>query len=268
MTTMVDVSEMFRVLDRLTQIQAEEPTEEEETVGHDDKVQHGSEKSKWVSRVNLTNFFQHPATHPAALDLRLLKKYGPEYLSWEIETLALRIPHDFKTQGVSDLTLHKIEAIRTLHLSSTYWNRWEAFVACTSVFNNYYPDFEVLHVPTVDQCLISCATASYIRDTSNTPRWSAEVKSFIANVFLYAGVLCPLPPCDFIEIDTHGLVIDCAEVSAAWEEAKRNKAISATVSPVVKEQLNRYIAAMVLLETNLVESRYQRRLIEESKDTP
>jgi len=250
----------FELLDRISHTALDEPTEEEETMGHKETFTEGGDLT-WKSKVTLSNMFQHPDAHPCALDLRLLQAYGTEYLSWEPETLRIRIPLDFKTQPVSDLTMHKIEAVRTVRLSNAYWRRWEAFVLCTAAFNNNYPDFEVMQVPSVDQCLISCATARHLRSDDETPAWSAEVKAFLATVFEFHGILCPLPPCDFFEIDTRDLVVDCADVTKAWEETKKTRQIP-KVSPVVEEQLNRYVAVMVLLELNLLELRQQRRLIE------
>ncbi len=136
-------------------------------------------------RVNARNLFQHPETHPVVLDLVLLKKYGPEFLIWETETIQLRVPKDFNTQAVSDINLQKIFACKTLHLVDTFWERWEVFCWCAMAFNGLYPNFEVMQVPTAVQAMIAIEVARRLREDI---KYSDEVQAYLTNVLQHDGL--------------------------------------------------------------------------------
>lgn len=196
---------------------------------------------------SLINLFQHPDSHPYVLDLALLQKYGPEWMEWETDTLRLRIPHDFPTDTVSDLNIEKIQAVKTLHYVDTYWLDWEVFLPCTMALNGLFPDFETMHVPTVAQCAVSVDIANRIR--SDVP-WSDEVKLYLSSVHRFDGILCPFEPLEFVEIDTEGLPIDCAEIARLWPDVRRTGKPPAEES-VTAEQLRR----MLVVQDALKESR-------------
>ena len=60
---------------------------EEEAEYEDDRVVMDVERApKLPTTINL---FQHPDAHPFVLDLALLRKYGPEWMQWEPDTLEL-----------------------------------------------------------------------------------------------------------------------------------------------------------------------------------
>jgi hypothetical protein len=176
--------------------------------------------------VTLKNLFVHPDVHSVVLGLSLLKKYGSDWLGWESETLELRVPHDFSVKEISHLNLSKIQAIKALHLVDTYWQRWEVFLWCTMPFNNVFPDFEIMQVPTVAQCMISVDTASRIR--TDVP-WSEEIKAFMSAVFRHDGVFHAIEPLDFVQVDDHDVIVDCADVRNRWPSVRQSdKALPAT----------------------------------------
>lgn len=192
------------------------------------------------------NLFQHPDTHPAVLDILLLQKYGPEWMLWESETLQARIPQDFHTQGVSDLNLSKIQAMKTLHLVDTPWLRWEVFVWCAMPANSLFPDFEVMQVPTVAQCLVAI-------DTFNTVRqdvvWSDEVKAYLGVVWKHEGMFFPIDPADFVVIDRTNTDIDYSKVVGAWPSV-RASGQAPTDDSANSEQLRRMLDAHLYLKEN------------------
>lgn len=237
-------------------LKPDDPTQEIEEEGH---LESGSETTQHTpSKVTLSNFFQHPDTHPFALDFVLQRKYGPEFLLWAGETLEIRIPQDFKTTTISDLNISKIQAMRTLHLSHTYWQRWEVFNWCTMSLNHLFPDFEVMQVPTVPQCLISCDIARRV-DTDTV--WSDEVKAFVSTVFFHEGVLCPIEPCNFVSFDTSELFVDAEEVKKHYADVIKTTKIP-KVDPIVEEQLRRVLHAHLILEENRTALRVQLRMID------
>lgn len=189
----------------------DEVTVHVETEGHDEP--HAEHTPSRISRVSRKNLFEHPDTHPIVLGLSLLKKYGADWLGWESETVELRVPQDFQVKEISHLNLSKIQAIKTLHLVDSYWQRWEVFLWCTMPFNGLFPDFEVMQVPTVAQCLISVDTANRIR---NDVVWASEVKAFLSAVFQHDGLFCTVPPLDFVHVDQENVVVDCADVKNRW----------------------------------------------------
>lgn len=237
----------------------DEPTEHVETVEQPEEEKHAA-ASPVVHKPNVTvfNFFRHPDAHPLVLDLFLLKKYGPEFLLWEPETLELRIPQDFKTSEVSDLNMAKIQACRTLHLVDTFWQRWEVFCWVTASLNGFFPDFEAMQVPTVAQAAVAVAIAKQIRDDVE---WSSEVRAFLAQVFKFEGIFYPQEPLNFVVIDTDGYPVDAAAVAAEWPKVRAAKRLNYRES-VESEQLRRLLLVQEALDDNRALLRSQLPLVE------
>ena len=232
----------------------DDPTEEIETTEGDEDEEKVAEDPRPPTSINL---FQHPDAHVVALDLALLRKYGPEWLEWEPETLEWRIPQDFRTNSVSSLNMGKLQAARTLHEIDTYWTQWEVFNWCTAAFNSLYADFEMLQVPTVAQCLVSVDTSKKIR--TDVP-WSDEVKGFLEVVFRHDGIFCRVDPITFINIDDVGLVVNHKEVEDLWPSVRKlGKAPSDDT--VLAEQLRRALAVHEYLEENREQLRVQLPLV-------
>lgn len=223
----------------------DEPTELVETVEQPEVAKETAARPL-VGSVTVLNFFRHPDAHPLVLDLCLLKKYGPDFLMWEPETLEVRIPQDFRTTEVSDVNLSKIQACRTLHLVDTFWERWEVFGWVTSALNGLFPDFDSVQVPTVAQCAIAVSIAKKIRDDVE---WSSEVKAFLASVFRFEGIFLPLEPLDFLELDADGLVVDPEEVARLWPAVRDARRAPAEES-ITNEQLRRLLLVQTALDEN------------------
>jgi hypothetical protein len=185
------------------------------------------------------NLFQHPDSHPAVLDILLLQKYGPEWMLWEPETLALRIPQDFHTQEVSDLNMSKIQAMKTLHVVDTPWSEWEVFIWCAMPCNGLFPDFEMMQVPTVAQCLVAIDTFNMVRQDV---AWSDEVKVYLATVWRHEGMFCPTDPASFVEVDKDGTTIECSKIMEMWPTVRKEDAAPKEDSENA-EQLRRMLDA-------------------------
>lgn len=224
-----------------TDPQGDDPTELiEEAEG--DEGEKTAERS--LPSPTTINLFQHPDAHPIVLEVALLQEYGPEFFLWEPETLEWRIPQDFKTRDVSELNMHKIQALKMMHVSDRYWSEWEVFNACTAPLNGLYPDFEVLQVPTVAQCAVSVDIAGRVR---TDVAWSDELKNFLGVVFRHDGIFCPIEPLDFVSIDSTGLVVDCEEVQKSWPEVRRTRR-APTDDTVTAEQLRRALLVYEYVE--------------------
>jgi len=199
------------------------------------------------------NLFQHPDAHPIVLDLALLRKYGPEWMEWEPETLVWRIPQDFRTVSVSEVNLNKIQALKTLHFVDTYWSNWEVFNPCTMAFNGLLPDFEVMQVPTAAQCMVSVDVANRIRQDV---RWSEEVTEFLSIVHFHDGIFCPIEPLDFVTVDGENYPVDCAIVKEQWPAVRKSGRAPAEET-VEAEQLRRLLLIREFLEESRERLRQQ-----------
>lgn len=210
-------------------------TELQETVGQVPEVVKADTKD--FPNATFINIFEHPDAHPYVLDLALLKKYGPEWFEWEKETLELRVPQDFKTARISDLNYEKLQAVKTLHYVDGFWQSWQVFVVCTMALNSLFPDFDVMQVPTAVQCAVAVDNANRIR---SDVAWSDELKRYVGAVCKFDGVLCPIEPIDFAELDTEGLPVNCEEIRRLWPSVRRDGRAPSEES-VTAEQLRRML---------------------------
>ncbi len=168
--------------------------------------------------VTLSNFFRHPEAHPIVLDLWLSNKFGPEWLDWEPETIEAQVEAMCKCD-LSSLNLSKIHALKSLHLVDSFWERWEVFVWCAMPFNDLYPDFEIMQVPTVPQCMIAVDIADQVRDDVE---WSEEVKRFLEVVHRHDGIMVPQAPLDFVTVDTEGFPLEPGVIQSRWPEVRKS----------------------------------------------
>jgi hypothetical protein len=203
--------------------------------------------------VSPTNIWRHPDAHPLALDLFMLRRYGPDWLGWEAETWRVLIPEDFHTPSVSELNIAKLQACKTLHLVDTFWERWEVFVACLGPFNGEFPDFQVMPAPTVAQCLVACDIAERIR---SDVEWSSEMKAYVSTVYQHDGIFLPLPPADFVTLELPP-ELDAKTLAERWPAVRATGRAPSGNSPV-EEQLRRLLDAYQFLEDS--RSRLQHQL--------
>jgi hypothetical protein len=233
----------------------EDPTEELEVL---DKVEHsvGGQAPAKPTLVTSSNLFRHHDAHPVILDLLLLKKYGPDWLGWEPETLEIFLPEDFHCE-VSALNLSKIQACKSLHLVDDYWHRWEVFLWVTMALNGVFPDFKIMQVPTVAQCMVSVSIANQIRADVE---WSSEIKAYLSAVHIHDGIFVPQSPLDFVHVDGADYPVDTAEVRKNWPfvvtSGKSPSAETATA-----EQLRRMLHVYQLLQEDRASFRSQLPLV-------
>lgn len=205
-------------------------------------------------QLRLNNVFQHPASNPLVLDLLLLRKYGPNWLEWEPESLQLALQTDFS--GVSDLNLHKVQACRALHEVDSFWVRWEVFVWCTMALNGVFPDFENAQVPTALEMMIAVDVANRIRDDIS---WSDEVKEYIKHAAVFDGYMFLPKPLDFIDTDAASYGINTDAVQSLLREAVQGKRL--TEDSVEAEQVRRRLFLEEQYKTYLNNLRSQLPLV-------
>lgn len=190
------------------------------------------------------NLFQHPSAHPLILDLALLKKYGPDWMLWDIETLVWRVPQDFRTKSISELNLGKIQAVKTLHYNDDYWLKWEVFNWCTQPFNNLYADFRALQVPSAAQLAVSVDIANRIRtDTA----FNLEVKAFMETACRFEGVFYPPDSLAFLQVKPDHDLVDIARIADEWPKVLASGQLP-TADTIVAEQLRRSLVVHRFLQ--------------------
>lgn len=210
-----------------------------------------------TAAVTAKNFWHHPDTHPIALDLMLLRRYGPQFLEWEAETLRRAVSEDFHSSNLSEVNLTKLQAVKALHLVDTFWEDWEVFLWCTMSLNGIFPDFSVLQAPTVPQCLLAIDTANHLRD--DMP-WGEEIKAFLEVSFRHDGLLVALAPIDFIKIARDPDLADFQGIEARWPKVRASRRAPGAETPE-DEQLRRMLAAHESLEENRERLRHQLSLV-------
>lgn len=214
---------------------------DERTTSHEETTEHLDEPNFTDKKPPLAptfiNLFQHPDAHPYVLDLALLKRYGPEWMEWERETLELRIPQDFPTSSVSDLNMQKLNAMVTIHYTDTFWTSWEVFLPCAMALNGLFPDFTVMQIPNVAQCLIAADIAKRVREDV---LWSDEMKAYFDVVHRFDGIFCSIDPLAFVKVDSEDYPVDCRAVTMLWP-AVRKSGKPPTEDTVEAEQLRRLL---------------------------
>ena len=205
-----------------------------------------------TGRVTNANLFSHQEAHPIVLDMAMLAKYGPEWLGWESETIEYRVPQDFRT-NISTLNLSKLQAMRTLHMVDSFWQRWEIFCWCCMPLNGIFPDFETMQVPSVSQCMVAVDIANRARDDM---QWSEEVKAYLSAVHRHDEVLVPQEPLSFIKVETAGFPIDVQSILKMWPDTRTGK-YSPPNDTVEGMQLRRMLNAHEVLESSRSQLRLQ-----------
>lgn len=232
----------------------------EELESTDKKKEHGTYDGNLQSppAVTAKTLFIHPAAHPIILDLCALKKYGPEWLEWEPETIQAAIQQDHG--NISDLNFSKLMAMKTLHVADSFWKKWEIFVWCAMPLNSLFPDFEVMQVPTVAQCAVAVEVADHAR---RDVTWSEEVKKYLEVVHVHDGIFIPQTPLEMLVKITEGWPsgLRPLDVSERWPDIRRTLQAPTGDSPE-DEQLRRMLAVFEHLEESRSRMRSQLPLIE------
>lgn len=231
-----------------------DPTSEVESVG-DKAEKHTEEAAAPAATVTASNIWRHPDAHPIALDLALIRHYGPDWLGWEAETLRAQIPVDFHTSAVSDLNISKLQACKALHLVDSFWQRWEVFIACLMPLNNEFPDFRVMSAPTLAQCLVAVDIAGRIRDDVE---WTSEMRTYFSVVYQHDGIFLPIPPLDFVELEVPEEV-DQRILAQRWATARGEKR-PPEGHDVLSEQVHRLFVVNEYLEESRTRLQQQLRL--------
>lgn len=190
------------------------------------------------SKITKSNLFTHPDAHPVILDVQMIYTYGAEWLDWEPETVRWGTRNELGP--MSDLAWHKLMACAALHRTNAFWQRWEVFTWCSMPFNNMPPDFDYHQVPTVADLLVAVDVANALRDDV---QWSSEIRTYVQTAYKHDGLFMPLPPCDFVTLETSGLPFNAANVSTLWPSVRRTGVVPPGLTDGDADQLQRMLLA-------------------------
>lgn len=237
-----------------------DPTVVDETLSKDHES--GTTSVPDPGGVTASSIWRHPDAHPIVLDLLLIRKYGPEWMLLEPETLQHVVPGDFNTQSLSDLNLSKLMACRALHSVETFWHQWEIFTWCTMSLNGEFPDFEMMQVPTVAQAMVAVDCANRIRTDVS---WNDETKTYLAVLHRHEGILVPVEPLDFVEMhlsspEAIDFGVDLGAVRARWPAVRAGNKAPIGDTPE-DEQLRRMLTVRDFLEESRARLRLQLAMV-------
>lgn len=163
--------------------------------------------------VSVRNLFTHQDAHPVALQLSLLRAFGQEWVDWEPETLWAEIQRVFKSQ-ISELARNKVQAIKTVLVSSGPWEDWQVFEKVMQALNGVIPKWEFMQAPNIEQLYAGIDILSALRKGE----FSDEVKLYMAAAVLNDDVIFVPPPLDFLQVEVshpHYHCNDCGNEDSA-----------------------------------------------------
>jgi hypothetical protein len=146
--------------------------------------------------VTLRNLFTHQDSHPVVLDFSLLKAFGLEWYTWEMETVWAEIKRIFQMQ-ISEVNRAKIQTLKTLHVANTPWDHWQVFENIVQGLNSNVPHWGFMQVPSLEQLYAAMDMLEHIR----VVEFSDEVKAYIATAVLYEDVTFVPPPLSFVQME-------------------------------------------------------------------
>jgi hypothetical protein len=139
--------------------------------------------------------FTHQMTHPLALNLIMIKEFGPEYLGWEPETCWIEIQRTWGA-SISELNRNKLQAIRTCHTSNQPYERWEVFDSVAVGLMGMPPRFDLIQKPSPHRAAVAIDIMQQVKEGETI---SPEIYKYIAAAFLDYGLAYapdPLGPCN------------------------------------------------------------------------
>jgi len=179
--------------------------------------------AKFAPRSLLT----YQGTHPLVLDLYLVQNFGPEYYEWEPETLWTEAMRVSQAPNVSEVNRNKIQAVRTVHLTDTTFQRWEVFEKIIAALNGIVPRFNVMQQPDLGQLMFGVDVMSQLRGG----KFSEEIARYTASCLLTDGICYAPKPIHFC----NPLLAIAHPLHAATKKAFKGKAENDAVEVQVKK---------------------------------
>ena len=202
--------------------------------------------------ISKRSFLAHHDAHPFALDVMMLKAFGPTCYARDASTVWSELSRLYSTT-ISELNKNKIEAVRTLHLADTPWRRWEVFEKVIQTLNNNIPRFDTMQKCSIPQLCNGVKIMNMIR----RERFRGDVPEYVAAVFMDDGVsFCP-SPLDFART----LVYQRKDVREAFLSYTEDDRLAENAKDV---QVARLVAAKKYVDMRDSQLKQQLELMQES----
>jgi len=219
-----------------------------------------------ASEEPITRFFAWHDSHPIALSMVLMEKFGHEWIIWEPATLKSEIIQTFKATSISEHNWNKIQAVRTLLNAINFWHQWEVFEKVIQALNNNVPDFSVIQKCTVPQLMAGIDIANQLR----MEQYSPEIEKYVAACAVDEGVTFLPSPLEFAQValaDPMYRCNDCGNVDTddlsdgrcdfCVGRFQHQHALSGRPAPWVPDDVGHNIVRFVKRDPELVKKRFE-----------
>jgi hypothetical protein len=136
--------------------------------------------------MNASNFLTAPDTHPLALHVLCLRRFGTEYLAWEPITIWEELTRNYG-KAPSGLNKAKINACRTVHATTAPYEDWFIFEKVVLAFGYVMPQFNLLQKPSAAVTAHGVGVMQQLR----ARHYSADIEKFISGLLLAEGFTNP-----------------------------------------------------------------------------
>lgn len=164
-----------------------------------------------ASEEPIIRFFAWHDMHPVAATMVLMEKFGHQWIYWEPETLKREILATFKATSVSDHNWNKLQAVRTIFTSISFWHEWPVFEKVIQALNNNLPDFTMMQRCTVAQLMAGIDMVFQLR----REEYGNEIAKYVAACAVDQGVMYVPPPLEFAQTalsEPQYVCLDCGNV--------------------------------------------------------
>lgn len=163
--------------------------------------------------VTMATIWRHPEAHPLALLTLVLNLYGDDALEWDPEVLKMTLERD--GYALSQSTLTKLMAARTLMLSPSPWRQWHVFAAVARALAGIPPNFAYLEEPEIGHLMLAIDCMRLVDPERTT---TDEVDKFVAAVLKHEGLTYAPPPIDFAQHELESPKIECMNCHAVHRD--------------------------------------------------
>ena len=144
------------------------------------------------------NIFQDPETLTSTVIIFLVDRYTTEVLTWDLETIALEVKDDFRTD-INPVVLDKIAVGQLLLTTNMFHTSLPDFINFCNVMNNESGIKESWSP--ADSYEITWAVAEEKLLVNEDEDFSAEIKLYIMTILRDEGTLSPPDSLSFISTD-------------------------------------------------------------------
>ena len=146
--------------------------------------------------MNARSILSSYQAHPLVLDLFLFRSFGPEYYTWEAETVFHEALREARAPNMHAVNRHKIRAILALHDAGAAFEQFFPFEKTVLAFNDVLPDLTTLQKPDFGQLLAGVDIIWKLRSES----FSDEVQRYMVAVLLTDGVMYAPKPLEGLNV--------------------------------------------------------------------